>query len=293
MTNLELEDALFRIISKCKGKKATASISGGKDSAIIYYLCKMAREREPSLDITFIHVNTGMELIASTKWIKQHPDIISLRPTTSMVQHIKLNGVPCVSKLKDEFISRWQRNPESRSGVGAKRILTTGQYSDQAKTGTMAKLNKHLISEIFEKGTDLKISGKCCQYLKKDPMILYNKENNIEVSITGMRKAEGGARSISMKSCFTTDKKGHTKLHPIYDWSNETVEDFIRVYDVRLSDAYTIYGMTRTGCVGCPYGLKVMEELAILQEHEPRSYTKAMLFFKDSYVLKGLIKEDE
>lgn len=67
---LEVEDALFRIIEKCKGKKTTASISGGKDSAIIYYLVKMAKDRDPGLDIAFIHVNTGMELIASTKWIK-------------------------------------------------------------------------------------------------------------------------------------------------------------------------------------------------------------------------------
>lgn len=115
------------------------------------------------------------------------------------------------------------------------------------------------------------------------------KKNNIEVSINGMRVAEGGARAFALKSCFTTDKKGKVKLTPIYDWNNEVAEEFIKQYNVELSDAYTIYRMRRTGCVGCPYALKVLEELDILREYEPMSYQKAMLFFRDSYILKGII----
>lgn len=89
-----------------------------------------------------------------------------------MVQHIKTDGVPVVSKLKDEFLERWQK----RGDQNAKNILTTGQYKEGSQKGSIGKLNKHLINEIFVKGTNKKISGKCCQKLKKDPIVLYEKK---------------------------------------------------------------------------------------------------------------------
>lgn len=41
--------------------------------------------------------------------------------------------------------------------------------------------------------------------------------------------------------------------------------------------------MKRTGCVGCPYSPKVMEELEIIRKFEPALYTAAQHIFGDSY----------
>lgn len=49
------------------------------------------------------------------------------------------------------------------------------------------------------------------------------------------------------------------------------------------SDCYTEYGMTRTGCAGCPFGRDFEEELRVIQTYEPKLYTMVNNVFGKSY----------
>lgn len=54
---------------------------------------------------------------------------------------------------------------------------------------------------------------------------------------------------------------------------------------------YTKYGMTRTGCVGCPFNRKLLDELSIIEEHEPKMLKAVSHVFKDSYEYTRMFRE--
>ena len=72
------------------------------------------------------------------------------------------------------------------------------------------------------------------------------------------------------------------------DWTEEDVEQFIEKYDVPLSDAYTVYGFDRTGCMACPYSKRVDHDLQYLHDHEPNRYRAAMHWLKDVYIAQDV-----
>jgi hypothetical protein len=49
------------------------------------------------------------------------------------------------------------------------------------------------------------------------------------------------------------------------------------------SDCYEIYGLTRTGCVGCPFGSKFERELEIVSNYEPELSKAVNHIFGNSY----------
>jgi 3'-phosphoadenosine 5'-phosphosulfate sulfotransferase (PAPS reductase)/FAD synthetase len=83
---------------------------------------------------------------------------------------------------------------------------------------------------------------------------------------------------------------------PLFWWSNEDKARFIKENNIKLSDCYTVYGMSRTGCIGCPFGRKIEEELNILETYEPKLHKIATTIFKNSYdatkEYKKFVKEE-
>ena len=99
---------------------------------------------------------------------------------------------------------------------------------------------------------------------------------------TTMRIKNGG------KIC-TYSKDGVTVKAPIIDWSDSDVERFIEIYNVTLSKAYTVYGMDRTGCCGCPFARDLKNNLYQLYKFEPGMYKVAMHYFRDVYIAQNVI----
>lgn len=58
-----------------------------------------------------------------------------------------------------------------------------------------------------------------------------------------------------------------------------------------VTSCYTKYGMTRTGCVGCPFNRKLLDELSIIEEHEPKMLKAVSHVFKDSYEYTRMFRE--
>ena len=135
---------------------------------------------------------------------------------------------------------------------------------------------------------DFPISSKCCTYSKKKVARKFAKENDGDLDIMGIRKAEGGIRSANYKTCFTdcfSDWTGKTRssFRPIFWYTNADKKDYEQQYNIQHSRCYTEYGMRRTGCVGCPFNKHINDELAVIQEYEPKLYTAAVNIFGQSY----------
>ena len=69
--------------------------------------------------------------------------------------------------------------------------------------------------------------------------------------------------------CFTETSSGQYRLRPLYYVSDADKAWYKEKYGVRYSDAYEVYGLTRTGCCGCPISYKAVADLEKIKPYEP------------------------
>lgn len=130
-----------------------------------------------------------------------------------------------------------------------------------------------------------KVSQKCCEYAKKAVAHNFAKKNQLDLFVVGVRKSEGGTRSTSYSNCFS-DHSSDNKLsqyRPLFWFKDDDKIAYENIFDIKHSDCYEVYGLKRTGCVGCPYGRRLNEELSVVEEYEPKLLKAVNCVFKDSY----------
>lgn len=129
---------------------------------------------------------------------------------------------------------------------------------------------------------------KCCDVLKKQPMIRVIKQEKVDLVIDGLRRTESWNRRL-MKIKFRFNKKwGVFKFHPILEWTREDVWNYIHtnklpynaVYDKKL-DGHEIH----TGCWCCTLGARYGKGLHM--EHLHKYYPKLWDYL---YLKKGFGK---
>lgn len=105
--------------------------------------------------------------------------------------------------------------------------------------------------------------------------------------ITGERRDEGGMRSVPRKDsttmCFSETADGKYRLRPLYYVSDTDKAWYKEHYGIKYSDAYEVYGLTRTGCCGCPISSKAVDDLEKIRPYEPVLVRAAWNVFGDSY----------
>ena len=90
--------------------------------------------------------------------------------------------------------------------------------------------NKYLKEFMVQNPPCFRISKKCCTYAKKKVSLKYIKDNNIECMITGLRKSEGGIRSVKIKTCFDIGNDV-ASYRPLFWLSNDDESEYIKIFD--------------------------------------------------------------
>lgn len=143
--------------------------------------------------------------------------------------------------------------------------------------------NKYLKEFIIENPPQFKISSLCCNYAKKKVYKKCIKDGNYDLDIVGIRKSEGGLRSVMYKNCFTEHMNDCDEYRPLFWYKNCDKEDYENNYYIEHSKCYTEYGLKRTGCAGCPFGRDFENELKIIETYEPKLFKVVNNIFKESY----------
>lgn len=297
--NQTILDNLIRawaIINSPKYENILCSISGGSDSDVmldIIWRC----DKDNKVD--YVWFDTGLEYQATKDHLKYLEDryrikIVRYKAIKPIPLSCKEYGQPFISKQVSEFIQRLQRHnfqweddtfdnlykkyPKCKSAL---KWWCCEKGNGSSFNITRNKLLKEFLKE--NKPT-FNISNKCCNFAKKDVAHKLIKENKYELNIVGIRKAEGGARSVAYKSCFD-DNDGDTydNYRPIFWYKDQDKVDYENAYNVKHSRCYTEYGLKRTGCVGCPFGRDFDFELEIVKKYEPKLYKAISNIFRDSY----------
>lgn len=98
----------------------------------------------------------------------------------------------------------------------------------------------------------------------------------------GIRKAEGGIRAGNYKQCYYAQSERPFYM-PLFWFSDADKVAYEQVFDIVYSDCYTVYGMKRTGCAGCPFNSKFSKDLETLRQYEPQLYKASNNIFGKSY----------
>lgn len=300
MLSLELaiEDALYRIRREYErtGGKIYLSFSGGKDSRVVMELLIMSGLADK---VTAAFANTRIELGATVRYVKElsdtiYPNMEFLKPRKPFGAILKEYGKPALSKLKSEALSTYQNNMDDPLSSARVRQMISGEAEKGGEKQGFRTMYSLPLSKFhfLHPDREYKVANKCCQYMKKYPFEDYAKENDMQGSFTGIRVAEGGVRSITYTSCVHIKKvnnKDFIMSMPIFDWSDEIVDEFIAKKEIRLSDAYEMYGATRTGCIGFPFSKNIREDLKTLYDHEPNMYKASMKWLGDVYMDQDVV----
>ena len=305
---MKVEDAIFRIkdlYDRTQGK-AVISFSGGKDSTVVAELYLMAKEKGIVENMDLVFADTKVEYDAIYEFVewfsKNKQEVVYLKPTMPFGAILKKYGKPAMSKVKSEYLNTYQNTlKKGKNPLKVKRTseMLTGFRTDKQcnisydingkpETTRQKLANKHM--HLVHPDNEIKIASKCCDFLKKKPFEDYYKKNNIKGYATGMRIDEGGIRAEMYKSCTAHKTIGSGKnkvklVHkmPLFDWTDKDVDDFIEKYNVKISKAYTEYGLDRTGCIGCPFAKDIYKKLKVLYDHEPNKYKAVQHWLGDMY----------
>lgn len=297
--------------------KAICSYSGGADSDIMIDLIETARKIVPSLPpVRYVFFNTGLEMRATKDHViatseKYGVEIEECRPKINIVQSVRIYGIPFVSKIMSGGLSDWQtkgiplsiaQEYDEAEDKAAKRKELKERYpkcesvinflcccnsAGEPRPNIQLVINssKYMRDFIAENPPDFRISAKCCDYCKKQAA--HQEQKDYEMVITGERRDEGGMRSVPRRDntslCFTETSSGQYRLRPLYYVSDKDKAWYKEHYGIRYSDAYEIYGLTRTGCCGCPISYKAVEDLELIRPYEPNVVKAAWNIFGKSY----------
>ena len=276
-------------IAKDFERTSYVSFSGGKDSTVLVKILEMAL---PKNTIPKVFCDTGLEYLLIKKYIldmmEHDPSYQIIKPQAPITSILKKYGYPFKSKEFSQKVHQYQKHGTNSETV-KKYLGITGEKSRQHQC-------PKILLPIFSQSNELKISDKCCLFLKKKPFIQYTKDTGRNISMLGMRRAENGLRQNL--NCFTYDTRYNiTHYNAIADLSDEFIEMFIQEEQVKLAPLYLPpYNFTRTGCVGCPYAMNIQAQLETLKANLPQEYRKANALWGAVYEkyksLNYRIKED-
>jgi 3'-phosphoadenosine 5'-phosphosulfate sulfotransferase (PAPS reductase)/FAD synthetase len=295
--NLEILNSWLVTNAKLdSSRKALCSVSGGSDSDIIVHLCANTDQENK---VTYVFFDTGLEFQATKDHLKDLEDkygieIIIQKAVKPIPLCCREYGVPFLNKQVSEMIMRLQRHnfqweDEPFDVLYAKYPkckMALKWWCNAWDQGSRYNIdnNRHLKEFMLANPPKFKISNKCCHYAKKLVAKRFKDEGGFDLSITGIRQSEGGARATAYKNCFTpAGDNTIDEYRPIFWYKQDTKVDFKNQYNITYSDCYEVWKLPRTGCSGYPYARDFEFELEAVQKYEPKLYKALNKVFGESY----------
>lgn len=143
---------------------------GGVDSTVLLHL---VRQIYP--DVKAVYCDTGLEYPEIKNFVKSCANVEIIRPELSFKEVIKTYGYPIISKGVAQSIERVRSNNGYNKRTGQRTtdwLALNGLL--KGKTGQPSIFNKKKWKFLLD--ADFKISGRCCDFLKKRPFKLYEKK---------------------------------------------------------------------------------------------------------------------
>lgn len=298
----EHEFILQNTIAKAKdvfGKHRNIIIaySGGADSDVVIDFIHRFIDTVKS-----VMFDTGVEFQATLDHVREMQskyEIAIVRATRPVPTSNKKFGYPFLSKYVSEMLERLQRHNfkfQQHGNLTFDELYTIYPRCKSAlrwwcdewgdKSRFSIERHQYLKEFLIENDLPFRVSGKCCYGAKIMPSKTYAKDNGVDLFVLGMRRSEGGVRSIAYQSCYQKHGSGHknyAQYFPLFFWDADMMQWYKDKFDVHHSKAYSVYGLSRTGCAACPFASGFDSELAVLAVHEPKKHKYISATFAPSH----------
>lgn len=164
-------------------------------------------------------------------------NLVMVRPKKSFKQVIEQEGYPVVSKKTSKMLHVLQnpteKNETSRRLYLSEYALKNGKVTDiKNNSFKLAKKHRYLIDAPF------KISNKCCDYLKKNPLKEYEKISGKRPIIGTMANESKMREAAYLKNgCNVFDEKKGS-CTPMGFWTEQDVLGYIKMFNLEYASVY-------------------------------------------------------
>ena len=259
---------------------AYLAISGGKDSTVLHHIAKS----DPfTQHIPSVFSDTGLEYPEVREMALRLADTV-VRPAKSFKEVVEKYGYPAISK---QVATKLHKLRTAKPGSAGYRLIMEGITSAGRvfPQGKLAEKWKYLING------EVRISGQCCDELKKKPMLKYAKKAR-RVPIVGVMAGESNGRERDYLRYGCNAIEGNKPMsRPMAFWTEQDILSYIHTNEIPLasvygeivvcSGQYELTGVQRTGCIFCAFGchLEKKSRFKQLKETHPKlwDYCKRVL----------------
>lgn len=276
--------------------KVYLSFSGGKDSTVMKYLFDKWLDMNKYPKSNYVFNDTTNEHKDILDFVKSFGDEITwLKPKMTFAQTLLKYGFPLISKEQSMAISRYQ-NTKSEA-VKTYRLTGFRNGEKVGMAGVISKKWQFMINAPF------KITNRCCDILKKEPVKRYEKQTGFKPIIGTM-----ATESLLRKRQYLKDgncnvfTKGKEQCKPLSIFTESDIWELIKRFDIKICDIYydkiidgvLVTGEKRTGCAWCGFGCQFEDpdnnRFTRLKSREPNRYNSMMdkLGYRNALTFLGI-----
>lgn len=204
-------------------------VSGGKDSMVLSFLVEDVQKELgiPKSVIQRVNSNTGNEyddVLANARALSD----LEVKPVHNLIWVLTNVGYPVGSKLTSRMLQDIQ-NPK-KTNQATRNLYLTGIKRDGTKSKSF-KLAKRW-HKLASQDSKIRCSHLCCFYLKKEPLMIYEKQTGRR-PVVGVMASEGGVRKASyMKTGCNAFNSKKPESKPIGFWEEKDILHYIVLNDL-------------------------------------------------------------
>lgn len=248
---IEYSKTVIREFYERMDGKGYVSFSGGKDSTVLLHLVRSIYPDTPGM-----FIDTGLEYPEILEHVKTFDNIRWMPPKRTYGDVIQTYGYPVIGKVCSHWIGVAQRGGAS----GIRQMGMTTQFG--------------FLRYQYMVDAPFKVSDRCCDVLKKEPIGRYERETKRSPYI-GTRTEESAVRKQTwlVKGDNQYDKS--PKSNPISIWNRTDVEAYTQLHGLPVASIYDV--VDRTGCVFCMYRImKDKQRFVMLKATHPDLHEMCM-----------------
>ena len=234
-------------------------------------------------DTPAVFCDTGLEYPELREFVQTVPNVIWLKPEMNFRKVIETYGYPLISKEVSRCIWVARNSP---NGKTAQRFVPNNSHDlKYGMSYSMVKWNDL-------KESNIPMSHKCCDIMKKKPSKKYEKETGMH-PITGMMADESNLRKTNWLQHGCNAFDGERPIsNPLSFWTENDILQYIKRFNLEYASVYGeikeyehkpgqyyTTGCNRTGCIFCAYGCHLEKEpnrFQLLKQTHPKLWEYCM-----------------